>query len=157
MVRYMHKQCQTSGWLRHHDCTDPSVLGVIMKLGKSQNAIHPPTLNSRTIEAFESINATIAFTMSSKITDALFCHMSPYQTEVSIQSLGIKLPIIDSFEQIVHLSKLGNITGSCYIIRGARVILVWSDSVQNLLPHGAELERLIVETVSPRSQLYIII
>lgn len=147
MVRYMHKQCEASGWLNLHDCPDPSTIGVVMKLPHNQRSIHPPALHQMTIEAVDSVDAAIAFTMASEITATLFRQMSPYQTEILVEPQGVKIPVVDSMENFIHLANTDQLTGSACIVRSERVILVWSNSVENILPHGAELEKLLTETI----------
>jgi hypothetical protein len=148
MVQYMHKQCESAGWLDRHDSPDPSAIGVMMKVGNEELARQPPTLNSMVIAAFESIDASIAFTMSSNITASLFRQMSPYQTEIVLRPQGVKIPIVESLEQAVTLATANKIKGNACIIRNEKIVLVWTNSVDNLLPHGAEIEKLLVETVS---------
>jgi hypothetical protein len=147
MVQYMHKQCENSGWLNRHNSPDPSAVGVMIKLGKDELARHPPTLNPTVIAAFESIDASIAFTMSSEITASLFRQMSPYQTDIVIQPHGILIPIVQSMQQVADLVTANQMKGNACIVRNERVVLVWTDSIENLLPHGAELEKLLIETV----------
>jgi hypothetical protein len=147
MVQYMHKQCENSGWLNLHNSPDPSAIGVMIKLGKDELARHPPTLNPTVIAAFEGIDASIAFTMSSDITASLFRQMSPYQTEIVIQPHGILIPVVQSMQQVADLVNANQMRGNACIVRNERIVLVWTDSVENLLPHGAELEKLLIETV----------
>jgi len=101
-----------------------------------------------TIEAINSIDAAIAFTMASEITATLFRQMSPYQSEILVQPQGIRIPIVESFEDVIHLGSNNQIRGYSCIVRREKAILVWSSSVENILPHGAELEKLLLETVS---------
>src|ERR1700712_220378 len=104
MIQYLHKQCETSGWLNRYDSPDPTAVGVMMKMGTKELARHPQTLNSRIIAAFERIDASAAFTMSSDITTSLFRQMSPYQTDVTIQPHGIRIPIVESVQQLLDLA-----------------------------------------------------
>jgi hypothetical protein len=147
MIRYMHKQCESSGWLSCHECLDPSMVGVMIKQANNSRSIHPPTLHPMTIEAAGSIDAAIVFTMASEITAALFRQMSPYQSEILVQPQGIRIPIVGSFKDVVNLATAQKLRGSSCIVRNERVILVWSNLVENILPHGAELEKLLLETV----------
>jgi len=125
------------------------MVGVMMKLAYNQHAIHPSTLHPMAVEAINSIDAAIAFTMASEITATLFRQMSPYQSEIVVQPQGIRIPIVESFGDITRLASTDQIRGSSCIVRKERIILVWSNSVENILPHGAELEMLLLETVSP--------
>lgn len=143
----MHKQCESSGWLNRHECPDPSLVGVMIKLAYDNHSIHPPTLHPTIIETINSIDAAIAFTMVSEITAILFRQMSPYQSEILIQPQGIRIPIVESFADVIQLARTDQMRGFSCIIRSERMILVWSNSVENILPHGAELEKLLLETV----------
>jgi hypothetical protein len=147
MVQYLHRQCERSGWLNHHNSPDPASIGVMMKVGNNELARQPSTLYPTVIAAFESIDASVAFTMSSEITASLFRQMSPYQTDIVIQPHGIRIPIVESLQQVVNLAGANQIRGNACIVRNERVVLVWTDSVDNILPHGTELEKLLVETV----------
>jgi len=124
------------------------MLGVMIKLVDDQHSIHPPTLHPTVLEAMSLLDIAIAFTMSSEITSTLFRHMSPYQTEILVQPQGIKIPIVESMEDVIYLASTKKMRGASCIVRKERLVLVWSNSVENILPHGAELEKLLLETVS---------
>lgn len=85
--------------------------------------------------------------MASEITATLFRQMSPYQSEILVQPQGIRITVVESFEDTVRLLIADQIRGSPCILRSERVILVWSNSVENILPRGAELEMLLLETI----------
>jgi len=148
MGRYMHKQCESTGWLNHHECPDPSMLGVMIKLGHNQHSIHPSTLHPMTILAINVIDAAIAFTMASEVTSTLFRQMSPYQSEILVQPQGIRIPIFESLEDVMQLDSKILIGDYSCIVRRERIVLVWSNTVDNVLPHGSEVEKLLLETVS---------
>lgn len=96
----------------------------MIKLGKNELARHPPTLNPTVIAAFESIDAPIAFTMSSDITASLIRQMSPYQTEIVIQPNGILIPVVQSIQQVADLANANQIRGNACIVRNERMVLV---------------------------------
>jgi hypothetical protein len=148
MVRYLHKQCESSGWLNRQQCPDPSVVGVMIKRDVDQHSIHPPNLNPMTIEAINSLDCGIAFTLTSEITATLFRQMSPFQNEIIVQPQGIRIPIVESLQDVIYLASTKRLIGSACGVKKEKLILVWSDSVENILPHGAEMERLLLETVS---------
>jgi hypothetical protein len=124
------------------------MLGVMIKLMDDQHSIHPPALHSMAAEAMNSMDGGVAFTMASDITATLFRQMSPYQSEILVQPQGIRIPIVDSLEDVIYLGTTKKMRGSSCIVRKDKVIVVWSNSVENILPHGAELEKLLLETVS---------
>lgn len=151
MVRYLQKQCESSGWQNCHECPDTSIVGVLIKLTDSQHSVHPPTLNSRVLEAMKSTNSAVSFTMVSEVTSALFDQISPYQSELQTPQ-GIKIPIVDSFQDVIPLGKSPEGRRFCCFVRESRALLLWSNSVESILPHGAELEKQLLETVGlPRA------
>lgn len=148
MVKYMHRQCESSGWLNSQQCPDPSAVGVMIRRALDQHSIHPPTLNQMMIETIQSIDCGIAFTLTSEITATFFRQMSPFQTEISVQPQNIKIPIVETLEDLIYLATTKRLAGTVCVVRKERIILVWSESVESISPHGAEVERLILETVS---------
>lgn len=86
--------------------------------------------------------------MSSEITSALIDQISPFQTEIQVQPRGIKINIVRS---LAHLaSGKTQVTKKAYmcILREERVVLVWNDSVEGILTHGADVEGLLVGIVN---------
>lgn len=148
MVQYIHKHCEKSGWLNLLECPDPLAIGVMIKLADRQYSREPTTLDPTTIKAVQCIGAAIAFTMVSEITATLFRQISPNQTELIIQSQGVKIPIADSLEDIIYLATTKRLSGTACILRKSKFILVWSDSVESILPYGATFEKLLCEAVS---------
>jgi hypothetical protein len=65
------------------------------------------------------------------------------------------VPIVETLEDVIYLATTKKLKGSACVVRREKIILVWSESVENFLPHGAELERVLLETVSFTSQLYL--
>jgi hypothetical protein len=99
-------------------------------------------------KVLQSFNCKCAFTMSSEITSALIDQISPFQTEIQVQPRGIKINIVRS---LAHLaSGKTQVTKKAYmcILREERVVLVWNDSVEGILTHGADVEGLLVGIVN---------
>jgi hypothetical protein len=119
----------------------------VIKGSGDQFSSHPPTINPLVIEAVGSLDCEIAFTLSSEITATLFRQMSPLQSEILVEPQNIRIPIVESFEDVIYLATTKRLTASACAIRKERVVFVWSESVENILPHGAEVDRLLLETV----------
>jgi hypothetical protein len=125
------------------------MVGIMMKLADHRWSVEPANLHEDTIQAIDSLDAVIAFTMVSEITATLFRQISPYQTEIVIQPRGIKIPIVNTLEDVFYLATTKRLDGSACLVRRQRVVLVWSNMVESILPHGAEVEKLLLEAVSP--------
>jgi hypothetical protein len=96
----------------------------------------------------QSFNCKAAFTMSSEITKALLNQISPLQAELQVQSRGLKIQIVQSLADLA----LGAtpVTKKSYmcILREEKVVLLWNESVEGILTHGADVEGLLVGIVS---------
>jgi hypothetical protein len=147
MIRYIHKQCTASGWLSSSDCHDPSKVGVIMKLEDDQCKVFPEELDPMMMEIICCLDARVALTMASNTTATLFRQISPYQTEIVVQPHGIKIPIVESLDEVLYLASAKKLKGYSCLVRREGIFLVWSNSIENILPHGAESEKLLMETV----------
>jgi hypothetical protein len=100
------------------------------------------------IETINSIECGIALTLISEITATFFRQMSPFQAEISVQRQNIRIPIVESLEDVIYLATTKRLSGSVCIVRKEKIVLVWTESVESILPHAAEVERLLLETVS---------
>jgi hypothetical protein len=149
MIRYIHKQCNVSGWLSSSECQDPSKVGVMMKVAEDEFKIFPEEiqLDPTMIKLISCLNAKVAFTMVSKTTATVFRQISPYQKEIVIQPHGIRIAVVESLDDVIYLASAKKLSGFSCLVRREEVFLVWSNAIENILPHGAESEKLLVETV----------
>jgi hypothetical protein len=151
MIRYIHKQCNVSGWLSSSECQDSSKVGVMMKVAEDEFKRFPEELDPAMIKLMSCINAKVAFTMVSKTTATLFRHISPYQNEIVVQPHGIRIAIVESLDDIMYLASTKKLKGFSCLVRREEIFLVWSHAIENILPHGAESEKLLVQTVGSPS------
>jgi hypothetical protein len=85
--------------------------------------------------------------MSSEITEALFKQITPLQTEVFLDPLGTVLPIANSINDICTGKSSVSQDAFMCACRQERVVLVWGDSAQGLVPHGSDVETKILGLV----------
>ena len=147
MAQYIQKQCEKSGWMNLRECSDPSAVGVMIKIADRQYAREPTTIDPIVLKAFQCMDAAIAFTMTSVVTSAIFRQITPSQKELIVKSRGTALPIVDTFEDLISVSMHG-LTGTAYLLRKPQLVLVRSNSVEDILMCGATLDELLCQAVS---------
>lgn len=151
----MYKQVAANQWLdppRDEDGTpDPELVatrGVVIRREDGSFVTHPQTLNEEVVKATLKLDAPIAFTMSSEIIAALLSQISPEQTQLGDPQSGTTVPIVDSIEQISS----GNATVTrdrlICLCKREQFVLVWGDTVENIVTQGTDVEKWLVGLVS---------
>ncbi|PMD58223.1 uncharacterized protein K444DRAFT_592129 [Hyaloscypha bicolor E] len=148
MAQYIQKQCEKSGWMNLRECSDPSAVGVMIKIADRQYAREPKTIDPIVLKAFQCMDAAIAFTMTSVVTSAIFRQITPSQKELIVKSRGTALPIVDTFEDLISLVSMHGLTGTAYLLRRPQLVLVWSNSVEDILMCGASLDELLCQAIT---------
>ncbi|KAF2815203.1 uncharacterized protein BDZ99DRAFT_485622 [Mytilinidion resinicola] len=146
MVRFLHRRCQQSKWLEPAQDefgvieNESSNLGVLLRRPDGLYTAEPMFLNQDIAVAVEKLGVTVAFTMSSEITQALLQQVTPFQTELSLDPRGFVLPIVNSIKDIATGKAV--ITREAYVVlcRQERIVLVWGDTVPGILAHGTDIE-----------------
>jgi hypothetical protein len=152
MAQYIQKQCEKSGWMNLHECSDPSAVGVVVKIGDRHHAQEPSTINPTVIKTVQCMNATIAFTMTSVVTSAIFRQITPTQKELVVKSGRTSFPIVDSLEDLISSVNMHGLTGTAYLLRTSQLVLVWSTTVEDILMRGATIDELLCQAVSIDTQ-----
>lgn len=128
-------------------------VGVAVRLPDGNYSTEPPNMDHNLYKVLQTFGCKCAFTMSSEITSALLDQISPFQTEIQVHNRGVRINIV---RNLAHLaSGKSQVTKREYmtILREERVVLVWNDSVEGILAHGADVEQLLVGIViSPVSR-----
>jgi hypothetical protein len=90
--------------------------------------------------------------MSSEITSVLLDQIGPLQTELQVAPRGLKINIVQSLRHLASGKSVVTKKSYICILREERMVLVWNDSVEGILTHGADIEGILVSIVSvPRS------
>jgi hypothetical protein len=151
-VKYLHRRCASAKWLQPLEdengiYLESGTIGVAVRRPEGQYTTEPVEMVPEFIQSLQHLQCKAAFTMSSDITNALFDQLSPLQTEVEVQPRGIRIPIVQSLEELA-LGRTG-VTGKSYIclIKRERIALVWNDSVEGILNHGVDIEEKLLGLV----------
>lgn len=146
MISYLYKRIAASGWIppdsfRHQeDC-----LGVLLRRSRGNYVTAPDPVHHVLLGAVIRLNLVVAMTMRPQMLDGILASLSPGQTELRFKD-GSQLQIIDSltFAQPTTVKKFQY---AC-VCRQERLVLVWQDDLQNIIPHANRLEEKLLSLVS---------
>jgi hypothetical protein len=122
------------------------VLGVAIRTPDQNYSLEPASLAPKIIQAVHIIDVPVSFTMSSDITSNVFAQISPYQTEVAIQTRGVKIPVVNSLGEVPERRFQISQSMAC-LVRDENVILLWGYSVETAIQHGSNIEQMLMEMV----------
>jgi hypothetical protein len=138
--------CQTAKWIEPSQCSDPTVLGVAIRTPDQNYALEPASIAAKIVRAVHVIDIPVSFTMASDITSNVFAQISPYQTEVAIQTRGVTIPVIGSLDE-VSVRKFQISQSLACLVRDENIILLWAYSVETAIQHGSNIEQMLMEMV----------
>lgn len=105
----------------------------------------PEPVHHDLLGAVIRLNVIVAFTMQPEILDGIISSLSPGQTELRLKD-GSQLQVIDSLA-IAHPTSVKKFQYAC-ICRQERLILVWQDDLQKIIPQAISIEEKLLSLVS---------
>jgi hypothetical protein len=153
MVRYLHQRCVERTWLEEFgdetgNIPKESALGVAIRSPDGTDyAMAPPTVDTEFLEALRLIDAKVGLTMSSEITENLFAQISPFQEDLQLGP-RLRIPVVQSLEQIIASNVEINHNAYACLLREERIVMLWNDTVEGILAHGADVEDKLMAHVS---------
>jgi hypothetical protein len=145
MVKYLYQKCADRKWLQEFGADagiapEESALGVaILKSDRETYAAEPSTIDAQFLEALQIVNAKVGLTMSSEITESLFPQISPFQEHLLL-SPRLRIPILQSLEAITTKTVELDTRAYACLLREERIVMLWSDTVEGIIAHGADVE-----------------
>jgi hypothetical protein len=95
----------------------------------------------------QQLNVEVAFTMSTSITDNIFAMLDPSQKDLVLGHDGFQYQIVDSLESIIQNgSRIKKLQYAC-LVRQEKMALLWSDRLEDILNHAAEVEKKLLGLV----------
>ncbi|KAH8676512.1 glycosyl transferase family group 2-domain-containing protein [Tricladium varicosporioides] len=85
------------------------------------------------------MNAKVGLTMSSDITESLFAQVSPFQEDLHLGPRA-KIPVIQSLDALCQGEFEIDPRAYACLLREERVVLLWNETVEGILAHGADVE-----------------
>lgn len=145
MIDYLLKRIVAGGWLPpdHHQ-NPQECLGVLLRRSRGLYVTAPDPLNHILLGAAMRLNLAVAMTMRVQILDGILASLAPGQSELRFKD-GSQLQIIDS----LTLAQPANIRKFQYacVCRQERLILVWQDDIQNIIPQATRVEERLLSLI----------
>ena len=104
-------------------------------------------MDERVMAAIVKMDLPIAISMSSDIISSFLTKISPHQTELVLQLRGARIPILDSFQEILARSS-EIIEAMACLVREENVVLLWANTIDSVLSHCSDIEQMLMEAVS---------
>jgi cellulose synthase/poly-beta-1,6-N-acetylglucosamine synthase-like glycosyltransferase len=143
MNTYLHKRMVASGWMpAEHDPED--CLGVLMRRARGSYVTSPEPAHHVLLGAVMRLNLVVAMTMRPQMLDGILDSLVPGQTELRFKD-GSQLQIIDSLTQ-AQPSNVKKFQYAC-VCRQERLVLVWQDDIQNMIPQATRIEERLLSLV----------
>lgn len=119
---------------------EESALGVAIRSTEDEHyAREPSTVDGDFIEALGTLDAKVGLTMSSEITENLFAQVTPFQTDLQLGP-RTRIPVVQFLEQILSGSVEVEHNAYACLLREERIVMLWNDTVEGILAHGAVVE-----------------
>lgn len=144
MVSYLFKRVVASGWVPVGRDPDDCI-GVLIRQRRGNYVTAPDPVNHVLLGAVVRLNLAAALTMRPQMLDGLLSSLSPNQTELRFKD-GSQLQIIESMA-LAQPSTVKKFQYAC-VCRQERIVLVWQDDIQNILPHATRMEERLLSLVS---------
>lgn len=136
-----------SGWMpAEHDPED--CLGVLMRRSRGSYVTVPEPAHHVLLGAVIRLNLVVAMTMRPQMLEGILDSLVPGQTELRFRD-GSQLQIIDSLT-LAQPSNVKKFQYAC-VCRQERLVLVWQDDIQNMIPQATRIEERLLSLVSRRS------
>jgi hypothetical protein len=151
MAQFLYRRFQEHGWLQQDQKADhPSSLGILMRVHHEDTSdfiVEPQTLDEVLKTICTNLNLAVAFTMSSDITSLLFSRISRDDSEITLVPNNITAPIISSLRELAENRADVRRRDFCCFVREQRMVLVWSNSAEEVMLQGAEIESKLMSSV----------
>lgn len=146
MVKYMYSRVSTHNWFEKNQPGDAH--GVALRRSRGRYVTCPEVMDSALLSAISTMNVEVAFTMSTEATRVILSTIMPEDTNVMLAG-GSQLQIVDSLEDI-STSGVGSIKKFQYgtLVRKDRMLLIWHDDIDKILPHASTIEEKLLALVS---------
>jgi hypothetical protein len=148
MAKHLYKIISNHRWFAPEDGPEHDYHGVLLKRSHGNYVSEPSPAHPALLRAVQSLNVEVAFTMFNETIDVIMSSLEPYQTEILLRN-GSQLQILQSMNQIATSTrKLVKRYQYAALIREERVLLVWHDDLDRIIPNALELESRLLTLVS---------
>jgi hypothetical protein len=155
MAQFLSRRFQEKGWLQ----PDPaarlsSALGVVLRAEPEDDeepkyVCKPDNIDPDLQSISTNLGLEAIVTMSSDITTLLFKRIKKNDSEITLSPHNITVPIVDSFSALAMDGSNVRRRDFCCFSRQEKVVLVWTNSADELMAHAIEVETKLMGSVCP--------
>ena len=146
MIKHLYSRMNSHQWSKQSRYIDfDSYDGVLLRKARDSYVCHPASMNKELVDVVTALNVQVAFTMRCETIDVLVAKLSPQQTTIRMLDQS-QLQVIDSLSE-VSSSKTKKFQYAC-LVRREKLLLVWHDDMQRIIPHATNLEEKLLSIVS---------
>lgn len=145
MISYLYKRMAASGWVPadNHRNTD-DCLGVLLRRSRGNYVTAPEPVHHVLHGAILRLNLVIAMAIRPPMLDGILAGITPGQTELRFKD-GSQIQIVESLS-FAQTSTVKKYQYAC-VCRQERLILVWQDDLQNIIPQATRIEERLLSLV----------
>jgi hypothetical protein len=145
MVNYLYTRILNNNWIPQLGSGHPGVaLGVLLKKSRGNYVCFPNIVSPVLLAAVQKLNVEVAFTMRTEMIDGLFQSWDEDQKDLILKD-GSQLQFVDSLDTVASAS-IKKLQYAC-LVRDERMVLVWHDDLQQIIPHATRLEEKLLSLV----------
>ena len=146
MIRHLHSRMNAHQWSKQSRYIDfDSYDGVLLRKSRGSYVCHPPSMNDKLVDVVTALNVQVAFTMRCETIDVLVAKLSPQQITIRMLDQS-QLQVVESLSD-VSSSSIKKFQYAC-LVRKEKLLLVWHDDMQRIIPHAQRLEEKLLSIVS---------
>jgi hypothetical protein len=149
MIGYLYKRAISSGWISQRYSPEDH-LGVLLRRARGHYVTAPEPVNPVLLDAVMRLNVVVALTMRPEMLDGILASLTPGQTELRFKD-GSQVQIIESLA-LAHPTSVKKFQYAC-VCRRERLILVWHDDLQGIVPQATRMEEKLLALVWGEAKL----
>lgn len=153
MTQFLYRRLQEHGWLQQDRKAEVlGSLGIVMRVDQDDDIkfiTEPQTVDDKLKLICGTLNLGALFTMSSDLTQLFFSRIAKDDSELTLSPNKITVPVVYSLEDIARDGAGVRRRDFCCFVRRERVVLVWSNSGDELMLHGSEVDSKLMSSVKP--------
>ena len=154
MSKYLLQKFQTNKWIPETFSSEEDHLGLLIRQYRGSYVTQPQSISLSLLAAVQKLNVEVAFTMVSEITSSIIEGLEPGQEDLYLPQDHSQYQIVDSLDAIASAPS-GRIRKFQYvcIVRKEKLVLLWHDSVEAMVPHVQDVEAKLLALVSANQPL----
>jgi hypothetical protein len=155
MAQFLYRRFQDQGWLRPDQKAEATVsLGIVMQVQHEEDTkfiVEPQTMDDNVKIISAILNLPVVFTMSSDITSLFFARIAKDDAEITLSPNNITVPVVNSLEELANDGAGVRSRDFCCFVRREKLVLVWSNSANEIMLQGGDVESKLMSSVRPPS------